>query len=143
MSVVTPLLPEARVLDLYAGSGALGLEALSRGAASVVFVENGPPALKALRANIEALGAEPRSRVVGSDALRYLAGLSAESFDLAFVDPPYGSGAAGRVVEVFAAIPFSRWLCLEHSRDDRLRALPGAETRKYGDTLLTFIPAPE
>ena len=47
------------------------------------------------------------------------------------------------MVEAFAAIPFARWLCLEHSRDDRLRALPGAETRKYGDTLLTFIPAPE
>lgn len=142
MSVVAPLLPDARVLDLFAGSGALGLEALSRGAARVVFVEQAPPALRALRANIDALGAGPRCEVVRTDALRYAAALEADAFDLAFADPPYATGAARALVDSFAAVPFAGWLCVEHSRDDRLPALPGAETRRYGDTQLTFIPRP-
>ena len=143
MSVVSPVLPGARVLDLFAGSGALGLEALSRGARRAVFVENAPAALKALRANIAALDASGRTDIVRTDALRYAAALRADAFDLAFADPPYGTGAAESLVKLFAATPFAQWLCLEHSRDDRLPELPGADTRKYGDTLLTFIPRPE
>jgi len=143
MSVVAPLLPEARVVDLFAGSGALGLEALSRGADHVVFVEQAPPALNALRANIAALGAQSRCEVVRADALRYAAELAEGAADLVFADPPYGTGAAESLVGLFATRPLAEWLCVEHSRDDRLPELPGADTRRYGDTLLTFIPRPE
>src|SRR5215208_7039866 len=78
----------ARVLDLFAGSGALGLEALSRGAAGVTFVERAPAALRVLRANLAALGAD--AEIVPSDALRWLGAASAASrqYDLVFLDPP-------------------------------------------------------
>lgn len=78
----------ADVLDLYAGSGALGLEALSRGAASAAFVESASPALAALRANIDATGFDDRCRVVPGDVLEELPRLS-DDFDLALCDPPY------------------------------------------------------
>jgi 16S rRNA (guanine966-N2)-methyltransferase len=77
----------ARVLDLFAGSGALGLEALSRGAASAVFVESDPAAVSAIARNLEKLGL-PGAQVVRSDALRYLS-RTRERYDLVFVDPPY------------------------------------------------------
>jgi 16S rRNA (guanine966-N2)-methyltransferase len=142
MSAVAHLLPDARVLDLFAGSGALGLEALSRGAASCVFVEAGPPALKTLRANVDALGAGPASRIVRTDAVRFAAGLGAGDFDVAFADPPYGQGFAEALARAFAVVPFAALLCIEHGRGDVLPALDGAQTRRYGDTSITFIPAP-
>ena len=143
MSVVAPYLPGARVLDLFAGSGALGLEALSRGAEHAVFVEQAPAALAVLRANLQALDAEERAEVVRGDAVKYVQGLGAGAFDLAFADPPYGQGLARAVAEAFARTPFAALLCVEHGRDDAVPELPGARTRRYGDTSLTFIPAPE
>lgn len=142
MSAVSAEIPGARVLDLFAGSGALGLEALSRGADSAVFVEQAPAALRVLQANVRALGADERVEVVRRDALRYLDRVEAEAFDLAFADPPYGQGHAAALAERFVERPFSALLCVEHGRDDTLPDLPGARTRRYGDTLLTFIPAP-
>lgn len=82
----------ATVLDAFAGTGALGLEALSRGAAQAVFVERARPALAALRANIAACGAGERSTVIPADVLRLPA---AERADLVFLDPPYGQGLIG------------------------------------------------
>ncbi|HET8656286.1 MAG TPA: 16S rRNA (guanine(966)-N(2))-methyltransferase RsmD [Longimicrobiaceae bacterium] len=142
MSAVAPELPGARVLDLFAGSGALGLEALSRGAESAVFVENAPAAIRALQANLQALGAGERGRVVRADALRFAAGAGEHDYDVAFADPPYGKGIAAALVERFAEHPFARLLCVEHRRDDLLPPLPGARERRYGDTVLTFVPAP-
>jgi 16S rRNA (guanine966-N2)-methyltransferase len=142
MSILAAELPGARVLDLFAGSGALGLEALSRGAARAVFVENAPRSLRALQANVAALGAGPRAEVVRGDALRYVAGLAPRSFDLAFADPPYGTGAAEALVQRFAEVPFAALLAVEHGPRDVLPALPGARERRYGDTYLTFYPAP-
>ena len=142
MSVVAPSLPGARVLDLFAGSGALGLEALSRGAEHATFVEQAPATLAVLRANLDVLGAGERATVVRADAVRYVAGLEPGAFDLAFADPPYGQGLARALVERFATTPFAGMLCVEHGRDDTLPDLPGARTRRYGDTQLTFIPAP-
>ena len=78
----------ADVLDLFAGSGALGLEAVSRGAASATFVESAPPALAALRANIDAIGFNGRCRVVSGDVMGELLRLDRE-FDIALCDPPY------------------------------------------------------
>lgn len=82
----------ADVLDLFAGSGALGLEAVSRGAASATFVESAPAALAALKANIDATGFNDRCRVVPGDVMQELAGLS-RGFDVALCDPPYGFNA--------------------------------------------------
>ena len=143
MSVVAPYLPGARVLDLFAGSGALGLEALSRGAEYAVFVEQAPAALTVLRANLRALDAEGRTEVVRADAVKYAAALEAGAFDMAFADPPYGEGFAETLAEAFVRTPFAGLLCIEHGRDDAVPDLPGARTRRYGDTNLTFIPAPE
>jgi len=97
MSAAGPELPGARVLDLFAGSGALGLEALSRGAAEAVFVERGRDALRALRDNVRALGAEAEVTVVTDDVFRYLE-RDPKGFDIAFADPPYGSGDAAALV---------------------------------------------
>src|SRR5690606_19660383 len=100
MSAAQPSLPDARVLDLFAGSGALGLEALSRGAAEAVFVERARPALHALRANIDLLGAGAEARVVSDDVFRYLA-RDLPTFDVAFADPPYATGDASQLVTRF------------------------------------------
>jgi len=143
MSAVAAELPGARVLDLFAGSGALGLEALSRGAAHATFVENAPAALRALRANLSALGAEERAEVARADALRFVAGVEAGAFDLAFADPPYGKGLAEALVRAWLERPFARLLSVEHRRDDRLPEVPGAREKRYGDTLLTFLSAPD
>ena len=143
MSAVEAYLDGARVLDLFAGSGALGLEALSRGAAHATFVERAPDALLSLRANLTALGAAARAEVVRGDAIKYVAGLEAGAFELAFADPPYAQGLAAALGEAFAAVPFAGLLCIEHGRHDEIAELPGARTRRYGDTALTFIPAPE
>lgn len=143
MSALLPLLPEATVLDLYAGSGALGLEALSRGAAHVTFVERAGAALKTLRANLDTLGAAGEATVVRGDALRFVERLEAGSFAIALADPPYDDHAAAALVEAFARCPFARWLWLEHRAAAPLPVLPGARVRRYGDTALTSIPAPQ
>jgi 16S rRNA (guanine966-N2)-methyltransferase len=143
MSTLQHDLPGARVLDLFAGSGALGLEALSRGAAHVTFVEKAGGPLRALQANVDKLGAAEEVEIVKQDALRYIATVPEHAFDVTFADPPYDSGAAARLMEHFAAAPFSHILSVEHRAGDALPALDGARTRRYGDTAITFITAPE
>ena len=86
-----------RVLDLFAGTGQLGIEALSRGAESAVFVERRKDALQAVRENLEACGFSDRARVVNGDAMSYLK--SGEKFDLIFLDPPYASGLLEQALE--------------------------------------------
>jgi 16S rRNA (guanine966-N2)-methyltransferase len=139
MSILGEELRDARVLDLFAGSGALGLEALSRGAAEATFVELSPPSLEALRTNIDALAVGDRARVHRGDALRFAAGLGAGAFDVAFADPPYTTDAADRLVALFRRQPFARILSVEHPAD---RPADGDDTRRYGDTAVTFCRAP-
>jgi len=139
MSILGASLPGARVLDLYAGSGALGLEALSRGAMSADFVELGAASVKALAANIAALGVADRCEVHKGDAMRFAEGLGPGAFDVVFADPPYDHDAAARLVEHFRRAPFARILSVEHRAS---LALPGDDTRRYGDTALTFCHAP-
>jgi 16S rRNA (guanine966-N2)-methyltransferase len=139
MSIMGQELRNARVLDLFAGSGALGLEALSRGAAEAIFVELSPASLEALRANIVTLGVGERATVHRVDALRYAEWLDAGTFDLAFADPPYASDAADRLVALFRRHPFARILSVEHPAARRVQ---GDETRRYGDTAITFCRAP-
>ncbi|MBA3495493.1 MAG: 16S rRNA (guanine(966)-N(2))-methyltransferase RsmD [Gemmatimonadales bacterium] len=138
MSILADSVPGARVLDLYAGSGALGLEALSRGAESATFVELSPPSLQALEANIAALAVGHRTTVRRGDALRFAEQLQREAFDLALADPPYGRADAGRLVSLFRRTPFARILSVEHRADE---VLDGDTTRRYGDTALTFCHA--
>jgi len=138
MSILGGELEGARVLDLFAGSGALGLEMLSRGAAHADFVELSPASLTALRQNIEALGAAAETTVHRGDALRFVERVPAGAFDIAVADPPYTMDAAERLVALFRRHPFASILSVEHPAD---RALPGDETRRYGDTALTFCRA--
>src|SRR5687767_1019268 len=107
MSIVHPLIPEARVLDLFAGSGALGLEALSRGAAHCDFVEISTRSLAAVRANVEKLGAGNAANIVRGDALKYVERLERNTYDIAFADPPYGLNLAARIAERWLAVPFA------------------------------------
>lgn len=138
MSIVGAELPGATVLDLFAGSGALGLEALSRGAEHATFVELAPASLAALSANLTALGAGARATVRRADALRFAARLEAGSYALAFADPPWSTGAAAALVATFRAVPFAGLLVVEHAASV---ALDGDETRRYGETALTFCRA--
>jgi 16S rRNA (guanine966-N2)-methyltransferase len=143
MSALQFELPDSRVLDLFAGSGALGLEALSRGAAHVTFVENGAPALRALAANIERLGAGAATTVIRRDAIDFAAALEPAAFDIAFADPPYGDGLAARVAEIFLERPFARMLWVEHRVGETLPASADTRTRRYGDTALTSLTSPD
>ena len=139
MTIVHPELPGARVLDLFAGSGALGLEALSRGAEHCDFVEIGARSLAALRANIEKLGAVDAAHVIRGDALKFVERLEPASYDIAFADPPYGMSLAERVAKRWLEVPFASVLGVEHGVKE---AMPeGGETRKYGDTGITFYRA--
>jgi 16S rRNA (guanine966-N2)-methyltransferase len=136
MSILLPVLLDARVLDLFAGSGALGLEALSRGARAADFVESGDRAVRTLKENIEALGASDRCVIHRMDAVRFAAALQESAFDVAFVDPPYSSGHGAAIVDLWQAVPFAAVLSVEHSSRDKLPA--GGDTRRYGDSAITF-----
>ena len=92
MSIVNPHLVDARVLDLFAGSGALGLEALSRGAASADLVEVSAAGVRALRDNAELLGAGDALTIHRADAMQFIDRLEPGAYDVAFADPPYGHG---------------------------------------------------
>jgi 16S rRNA (guanine966-N2)-methyltransferase len=136
MSIVMPDLPGARVVDLFAGSGALGLEALSRGAAVAEFVELAPKSLAALKANAMALDAGDAAVIHRADAIRFATGLAAHAFDVGFADPPYGMSLATRLAALWLAVPFATILGIEHRVDE---VLPGsADRRKYGDTVITM-----
>lgn len=128
-------LPGARVLDLFAGTGALGLEAISRGAKSADFVEFRPASLHALKANVAALRLLDRTRIFKKDAVPWTAALAAGSYDIAFADPPYESTVLDRIVEMWKRIDFSRVLIAEHAAS---HTLPTGGTRTlYGESGVT------
>jgi 16S rRNA (guanine966-N2)-methyltransferase len=130
---------DARVLDLYAGSGALGIEALSRGAGSAVFVERDPRAAAVLEHNLGSLGLE--QRVVREDALRFLA-RGEGTFDLVFCDPPYDSASrlAGPLAERLPAItPGGALIVTESDKRTPLELpFPLLRERSYGDTRIAI-----
>jgi 16S rRNA (guanine966-N2)-methyltransferase len=136
MSIVGPWLPGARVLDLFAGSGALGLEALSRGAAVVDFVEISPASIATIHANAEHLDAGPSVIVHRADALRFVDKLTAGAYDIAFADPPYDVALATRLAERWLDTPFASILGVEHRSGETLPGNP--DTRRYGDTAISF-----
>ncbi len=136
MSIVSPWIPEARVVDLFAGSGALGLEALSRGAAVADLVETGSASLRCIAENAKTLGAGEAAVVHRADALRFARGLAPHAYDIAFADPPYGQQIATRLAEAWLAVPFADILGIEHRKDE---VLPGEGARRvYGDTVITI-----
>jgi 16S rRNA (guanine966-N2)-methyltransferase len=138
-----------RIADLYAGTGAVGLEAISRGARDVIFVENGARALEALRRNIASLGVAAQTvviaRAVGAAVL-----VPHAPFDVVFADPPYAfvrTGAAGTALGAIVAsgsLAPGGTLVLEHDGADPPPNIAGASavsTRRYGDTALSFYEA--
>lgn len=137
--------PGARVLDLYAGSGAIGIEALSRGAEHAIFVEQAALALKALRLNLERTDLAGQAEVVASDATRYLSRASDLVRDLVFLDPPY------EVRDIVAPLGWIEptlapggMVVVKHFWRTELPAIPGLEVarqRRFGETMLTFLEA--
>ena len=131
-----------RVADLYAGSGALGLEALSRGAANATFVENDRAALKAIEANAAALGAADRIAVRATSAVALP---KAGPFDLILADPPYSPGSGSAVVSAVAAagwLASGGWMAVETKRGDEVAPPEGwivDATRDVGRAKLTLL----
>lgn len=135
----------ARVLDLFAGTGALGLEALSRGAAFVQFVEEGVEARGLLRGNVEALGVAGQSKIFRRDATRLGPVHPNEPFSLVFADPPYGKGLAEKAL---ASAREGGWLrpdalIVVEEAGDSVFGIPDGlteiETRSYGEAKLVFL----
>ncbi len=140
-----PPLQGARVLDLFAGSGALGLEAASHGARFILFVDESAAARAAIRANVEALGLGGMSRIWRRDVTRMGRCAPMRPFDLAFLDPPYGKGLGEKAL---AALASGGWLkpgalvVLEESARADLAPLSGftpVDAREYGDTRVHFL----
>jgi 16S rRNA (guanine966-N2)-methyltransferase len=140
-----PAITDARVLDLFAGSGALGIEALSRGADSVVFVDDAPAAITAVQANLATVRRE--AEVVRRPALAYLAAATTagHEYDLVFLDPPYRDASVlGQTLS--AALPAvlsarARVVTESDRRDPLKLELPVIRERRYGDTLITIHDA--
>jgi 16S rRNA (guanine966-N2)-methyltransferase len=129
-------LPGARVLDLYAGTGALGLEALSRGGRYADFVEFRPTSLAALKSNIARLKLRERTRVHVRDALPFARDLPPDRYDVAFCDPPYESRQLDRVIDHWREGRFARVLAVEHARAHPIP--PGAHRETFDDTAVTI-----
>ncbi|MGQ9689325.1 MAG: 16S rRNA (guanine(966)-N(2))-methyltransferase RsmD [Desulfobaccales bacterium] len=142
-SILGEAVADARVLDLFAGTGALALEALSRGAREAVLVEDQVAALEVLRRNLQALGLTDRAGVLCLPVKRALKKLAAkkERFDLVFLDPPYGRGLAAATLEALEASPLlapgalvmAEFSCREALAEGYGRLRP-AQSRRYGDT---------
>jgi 16S rRNA (guanine966-N2)-methyltransferase len=151
-NVLAPRIEGARFLDLYAGSGAVGLEALSRGAQSVAFVDRAPAAMKALRANLERLGVKEGFAIHATGVREFLrkAQSEARGFDVAFLDPPYDAAeeyvsalmALGRVDAAAPLLAAGAVVIAEHRRKEHLEDGYGSLTRtrllEQGDAALSF-----
>lgn len=133
-----------RVADLFAGSGALGLEALSRGAASATFIENDAQALASIRRSAEKLGASARVQIVAGSALALP---RRDPFDVVFADPPYAAGSGTAVVRSIVGAGWlapGGWLCVETSRGDAIEgeALAVETVRDIGRARITLLRCP-
>ncbi len=148
-AVLEPDLPAARVLDLFAGSGAGGIEALSRGAASAIFVERDASAARVVAANLARARLAAGARIVRADSLAYLAGAAADGpFDIVLLDPPYAEPALlvqalERLGDPAVAIlaPGARVVAKHFWREAlpaRVGLLASERERRFGETVLTF-----
>ncbi len=147
-NILGPAVRDATVLDLFAGTGALGLEALSRGAATAVFVDRMPDAMRSISRNLADLGLTDRGRAIRWDLSRNLAPLRNHRppFDLVFCDPPYAKGwletVLPRLFRIGCLAPDAR-LVVEHPAEETPPEIPGgprlADRRRYGKTLVSFL----
>jgi 16S rRNA (guanine966-N2)-methyltransferase len=147
-SFIEEHLQGASVLDLFAGSGGLGLEALSRGAAAADFVELGAVALHALKANVAARRLRPpdpgstptarrkAARIFKKDAIPFVGRLAKHAYDVAFADPPYGSAKLDLVLARWREVPFARILGVEHAAEHPVP--PGGKRLDFGETRVTI-----
>jgi 16S rRNA (guanine(966)-N(2))-methyltransferase RsmD len=140
------LVQDATVLDLFAGSGSIGIEALSRGASRAVFVEQDLKILKALRTNLDRCGMAGQAEVVRSDAIKYLERLiiSNGEFDIIFADPPYASKLSSRIAEIVnsAERKICGLLITESAEEFDIPSgglLEKKRTRKFGQTIVTYL----
>lgn len=144
-------LADALIVDLYAGSGALGIEALSRGARGVVFVESSASVVRTLRDNLTRSGTVDRSEVMPTTAERALRALERQGrrVDGVIADPPYGQGCVQALVDQLAgsgALASEGWLAVEHAVDEipeERPGLPAVARRRHGGTALTLFRRPE
>jgi 16S rRNA (guanine966-N2)-methyltransferase len=151
-NVLGPAVAGARFVDVFAGTGAVGIEALSRGAAEVVFIEKHPPAVALIRKNLESLGVRSGATVLGADALGGLEKLAAKHaadnppFDFVFIDPPYAAAEEyARVLRILGSASFlatGSVVIAEHHKKFDLPAHAGSLTHfrvlKQGDAALSF-----
>lgn len=141
--ILAPRIVGAAVLDLYAGSGAIGIEALSRGAARCTFVERGRPALDALRVNLQRTGLGAGARVVAGDVERFLEADGAAGHDLAILDPPYAEGAIlAPLLLIAARLPAAGLVVVKHfwrTEVPEAGGLAVVRVRRFGETSLTFL----
>ncbi len=145
-NLVGPGIEGAHVLDLFAGSGALGIEALSRGAAYVTFVDHQARGLAILRQNLDVLGFKERSHIVRGDVVRWLEASPDEvkRAGLVFLDPPYDDVVLDRALRVLDRTVDDTTVVAEHSRRQRIPVLDRLEVdrqRRYGDTMVTVLRA--
>ena len=145
-NIAGPRVEGANVLDLFAGSGALGIEALSRGARRVTFVDREPRGLAILRQNLDVLGFKDRAQVVRGDVVRWLEASpeAAGSADFIFLDPPYDDPVLERTLHVLDREVTAAVVVAEHSRRQALPELSRLRVdreRRYGDTIVTVLRA--
>jgi 16S rRNA (guanine966-N2)-methyltransferase len=143
-NLIGPGIAEAHVLDLFAGSGALGIEALSRGAAGVTFVDREPRGLAILRQNLDALDLKERARVVRSDVVRWLEASPDEikRAGFVFMDPPYDDAVLESALKVIDRAVSGATVVAEHSRRQEMPTLAHLRVdrqRRYGDTMVTVF----
>ncbi len=151
LDTLMPVLPAGPFLDLFAGAGGVGIEALSRGAPSAVFVEQDALALRALRDNVERLKLGARARIVRADAARAVEDLArrGERFAVVFLDPPYASPRAAPALAAVATgevLLAGAIIVLQHGSKapppESLGVVRVARAKKFGETTLTFFSAP-
>ena len=136
---------DEKVLDLFAGSGALGIEALSRGAEQVVFVDDSSSSLNLIRKNLEKLGFKSKSKLIKKDVIRFLKSESAERYDLILADPPYGKGLCQKILEVLSEKELLNpdgILVVEHHKKEMMGKAGDftlLREKKYGDTVVSFF----
>jgi 16S rRNA (guanine966-N2)-methyltransferase len=143
-NLVGPAIVDTHVLDLFAGSGAIGIEALSRGASGVTFVDREPRGLAILRQNLDALGLKERARVVRGDVVRWLESSPDDVTQASFIflDPPYDDPVLVRALKVLDREVESATVVAEHSRRQELPHLTRLlldRQRRYGDTVVTVL----
>jgi 16S rRNA (guanine(966)-N(2))-methyltransferase RsmD len=145
-SMIAEHVPDARVLDLFAGTGAIGLEALSRGARSCCFVDNGAEALRLIRENVLLCDAAQRSRIMQGTVSSAIHRLESENevFDILFLDPPYGQGYVEKTIQIIGPVACEGALVIaeQHVKDSQPPILDQAwnkdRERRYGDTLISI-----